>query len=51
MPPGTRDVNGRLEMPNIQLSHTGDYICSAIGYPEGTPGARVKVHLQVDRCK
>ncbi|XP_071451008.1 basement membrane-specific heparan sulfate proteoglycan core protein [Hetaerina americana] len=48
MPPGTRDLNGRLEMPNIQLSHTGTYICEAVGYPESTPGSRVSVYLKVE---
>lgn len=51
MPPGTRDVGGRLEIPNIQISHAGTYICVADGYPPNTPGARVEVNLQVDRCK
>ncbi|XP_046397627.1 basement membrane-specific heparan sulfate proteoglycan core protein-like isoform X3 [Ischnura elegans] len=48
MPPGSRDLNGRLEMPNIQLSHTGTYICEAVGYPESTPGSRVSVYLKVE---
>lgn len=51
LPPSTRDVNGRLEMPNIQPEHTGTYICEAIGYPATTPGARVSVYLKVDACK
>ncbi len=51
LPPSTRDVNGRLEMPNIQPEHTGTYICEAIGYPATTPGARVSVYLKVEACK
>ncbi|XP_065349470.1 basement membrane-specific heparan sulfate proteoglycan core protein isoform X3 [Cloeon dipterum] len=33
LPPGTTDRDGRLEMPNIQMEHAGNYICKAIGYP------------------
>lgn len=51
MPPGTRDNNGRLEIPNIQIVHAGTYICAADGYSENTPGAQVSVHLKVDPCK
>lgn len=51
LPPGSRDKNGRLEMPNIRVEHSGAYICQAIGYPPDTPGAQVTVHLQVDPCK
>ncbi|KAG8224763.1 hypothetical protein J437_LFUL005332 [Ladona fulva] len=48
LPPGSRDIQGRLEMPNIQLSHSGTYICEAVGYPENTPGSRVSVLLKVE---
>lgn len=51
LPPGSRDVNGRLEMPNIQRNHSGAYICSAIGIPAHTPGAQIQVHLEVNPCK
>lgn len=51
LPPGSRDVNGRLEMPNIAVDHTGTYICEAVGYPSSTPGSRVSVYLRVDSCK
>lgn len=51
LPPGSRDNNGRLEMPNIKVEHSGSYICEAMGFPPSTPGAQVSVHLQVDRCK
>ncbi|RZB41729.1 basement membrane-specific heparan sulfate proteoglycan core protein, partial [Asbolus verrucosus] len=49
LPPGSRDLNGRLEMPNIKVEHSGTYICEAVGYPPSTPGGQVSVHLQVDR--
>lgn len=48
MPAGTKDHNGRLEIPNIQLQHAGTYICAANGYSESTPGAQVSVQLKVD---
>lgn len=51
LPPGSRDINGRLEMPNIKVEHSGLYICQALGYPPDAPGAQVTVHLQVDPCK
>ncbi|XP_064212839.1 basement membrane-specific heparan sulfate proteoglycan core protein [Tribolium castaneum] len=49
LPPGSRDHNGRLEIPNIKVEHSGTYTCEAVGYPPNTPGAHVSVHLQVDR--
>jgi hypothetical protein len=49
LPPNSRDLNGRLEIPNIKVEHGGTYICQAVGYPPDTPGAQVSVHLQVDR--
>nr|CAD7589934.1 unnamed protein product [Timema genevievae] len=48
LPPGSRDVSGRLEIPDIQVEHSGTYICEAVGYPQETQGARVSVHLTVD---
>ena len=51
MPPGTRDVNGRLEIPNIKLEHSGEYVCEAVGYSRSTPGSTVSVFLQVERCE
>ncbi|XP_076237455.1 basement membrane-specific heparan sulfate proteoglycan core protein-like [Calliopsis andreniformis] len=49
LPPGSRDINGRLEIPNIQLDHAGFYICEAVGYPSSTPGQRVTVYLNVEK--
>lgn len=51
LPPGTRDVNGRLEIPNIRYDHSGEYVCEAIGYPKSTPGSHVSVNLQVEKCE
>ncbi|XP_043603055.1 basement membrane-specific heparan sulfate proteoglycan core protein isoform X21 [Bombus pyrosoma] len=49
LPPGSRDFNGRLEIPNIQLEHSGEYICEAVGYPSSTPGQQVSVYLTVEK--
>ncbi|XP_018405456.1 PREDICTED: basement membrane-specific heparan sulfate proteoglycan core protein-like [Cyphomyrmex costatus] len=49
LPPGSRDINGRLEIPNIQLEHAGTYICEALGYPPSTPGRQVTVVLSVEK--
>ncbi|XP_044579347.1 basement membrane-specific heparan sulfate proteoglycan core protein isoform X6 [Cotesia glomerata] len=49
LPPGSRDINGRLEIPNIQVEHSGPYICEAVGYPPSVPGQRVTVHLEVEK--
>lgn len=51
LPPNSRDLNGRLEIPNIKVEHGGTYICVADGYPPNAPGAQVSVNLHVDRCK
>lgn len=51
LPSGSRDVNGRLEIPNIQIEHGGSYTCAAIGYPPSTPGSQVNVYLTVEPCK
>ncbi|KAF5283747.1 hypothetical protein FQR65_LT02641 [Abscondita terminalis] len=48
LPPGSRDNNGRLEIPNIQIEHGGPYTCIAIGYPPSTPGSQVNVYLTVE---
>jgi len=48
LPPGSRDRNGRLEIPNVQLDATGTYHCEAIGYPKTTPGQNVSVYLKVE---
>ncbi|XP_058821183.1 basement membrane-specific heparan sulfate proteoglycan core protein isoform X2 [Topomyia yanbarensis] len=49
LPPGSRDFNGRLEIPNIRFDHNGDYVCEAVGYPKSTPGSSKLVHLIVER--
>ncbi|XP_026667400.1 basement membrane-specific heparan sulfate proteoglycan core protein-like [Ceratina calcarata] len=49
LPPGSRDINGRLEIPNIQLDHAGAYICEAVGYPSSTPGQQLTVYLTVEK--
>ncbi|XP_071582302.1 basement membrane-specific heparan sulfate proteoglycan core protein isoform X3 [Temnothorax nylanderi] len=49
LPPGSRDINGRLEIPNIQLDHAGTYICEAVGHPPSTPGRQVSVVLTVEK--
>uniref|UniRef100_A0A182P409 Terribly reduced optic lobes n=1 Tax=Anopheles epiroticus TaxID=199890 RepID=A0A182P409_9DIPT len=49
LPPGTRDLNGRLEIPNIRIDHNGEYICEAVGYPKSTPGSSKSVQLTVER--
>lgn len=51
LPPGTRDLNGRLEIPNIKVEHSGEYTCEAVGYPKSTPGSSVSVNLQVEKCE
>ncbi|XP_066593540.1 basement membrane-specific heparan sulfate proteoglycan core protein [Prorops nasuta] len=49
LPPGSRDLNGRLEIPNIQLDHAGTYVCEALGYPPSTPGRQLSVFLTVEK--
>ncbi|KAL1514177.1 hypothetical protein ABEB36_003476 [Hypothenemus hampei] len=49
LPPGSRDINGRLEMPNIKVEHGGTYVCVAKDFPPGTLGAEVAVQLHVDK--
>ncbi|XP_050533162.1 basement membrane-specific heparan sulfate proteoglycan core protein-like isoform X14 [Daktulosphaira vitifoliae] len=48
LPPGSRDINGRLEMPNIKVEHSGTYICEAVGFAASDSGARVSVYLNVE---
>ncbi|KAJ8666823.1 hypothetical protein QAD02_008485, partial [Eretmocerus hayati] len=48
LPPGSRTDNGRLEIPNIQLEHSGSYICEAEQYSY-LPGARMTGELTVEK--
>ncbi|XP_023321610.1 basement membrane proteoglycan [Eurytemora carolleeae] len=45
LPYGTRDVNGRLEMPNIKMMDTGTYVCYALEY-----SAELSVYLRVEQA-
>ena len=45
-PEGTRQFDGRLEMPNIQLSHTGTFVCRAVEHA-GKEDSEVSVYLRV----
>ena len=47
---GSIDLDGRLEMPNVQVSHGGTYICQAIDYPDQS-GSSVSVYLKVVSSK
>ena len=51
LPRGSRDYLGRLEMPNIEVSDTGTFICYAMGYPSNYEGAEVSVYLLVEQSK
>lgn len=51
LPPGARDINGRLEIPNILMEHGGEYVCEAVGYPKSQPGSFVTVQLTVEKRK
>lgn len=51
LPVGSRDINGRLEIPNIRVSDSGVYYCEADGYPTTLKGATVTVNLVVERCE
>ncbi|GLH04191.1 Putative cysteine-rich protein 14 [Gryllus bimaculatus] len=45
LPPGSRDFNGRLEMPEIQLDHSGTYICEAlVTLPQPRPPEACAIH-------
>ncbi|XP_071052422.1 basement membrane-specific heparan sulfate proteoglycan core protein isoform X15 [Onthophagus taurus] len=48
LPPHSRDIKGRLEIPNIQLSHSGPYICEPAQEALRTPVARAEVQLKVE---
>ncbi|XP_050052982.1 basement membrane-specific heparan sulfate proteoglycan core protein-like isoform X1 [Aphis gossypii] len=48
LPYGSRDIGGRLEMPNIKVEHSGTYVCEAIGFSAADPGSRVSVFLKVE---
>ncbi|XP_070509913.1 basement membrane-specific heparan sulfate proteoglycan core protein-like isoform X1 [Chironomus tepperi] len=49
LPPGSRDLYGRLEIPMIKVEHSGEYVCEAVGYPKNTPGSTVSIMLEVER--
>ena len=45
-PPGYTDADGRLELPQVFMSHMGTYLCDAIDHP-GKSGSRISVYLRV----
>nr|XP_018910612.1 PREDICTED: basement membrane-specific heparan sulfate proteoglycan core protein isoform X4 [Bemisia tabaci] len=47
LPPGSRDKNGRLEIPDIKIQHSGTYICEAVDYLYDS-NARAIVYLNVE---
>ncbi|XP_046613235.1 basement membrane-specific heparan sulfate proteoglycan core protein isoform X7 [Neodiprion virginianus] len=49
LPPGSTVQSGRLTMPNIQVSHGGDYVCEALGVPVNTPGRTATAHVTVEK--
>jgi hypothetical protein len=49
LPPGSHVSNGRLEIPNIQLEHSGSYVCEAEKYLH-LPGSQMTVQLTVEKC-
>ncbi|KAM7349811.1 terribly reduced optic lobes isoform 23-T23 [Cochliomyia hominivorax] len=49
LPVGSRDKDGRLEIPNIRVEDSGTYICEAVGYPRHVPGQQVSVQLTVEK--
>ncbi|XP_046742518.1 basement membrane-specific heparan sulfate proteoglycan core protein [Diprion similis] len=49
LPLGSTVQNGRLTMPNIQVSHSGDYICEALGVSVDTPGRTASAHVTVEK--
>lgn len=51
LPIGSRDKDGRLEIPNIRVEDSGAYICEAVGYPRHVSGQQVSVQLTVEKCK
>ncbi|XP_031778282.1 basement membrane-specific heparan sulfate proteoglycan core protein isoform X4 [Nasonia vitripennis] len=48
LPPNSRIVNGRLEIPNIQLEHSGSYVCETENYSH-LPGSQVTALLTVEK--
>lgn len=48
LPPDSRIVNGRLEIPNIQLEHSGSYVCETENYSH-LPGSQVTALLMVEK--
>ena len=48
LPVGSRDLNGRLEIPDIKLSDSGEYICEAVNY-RSKPGSQKTVTLNVQK--
>ena len=44
------DSDSRLEMPNVQVVHSGTYICQAIDYLDQS-GSAVSVYLKVVSSK
>ncbi|XP_075155748.1 terribly reduced optic lobes isoform X13 [Haematobia irritans] len=49
LPIGSRDKDGRLEIPNIRVEDSGTYICEAVGYPRHVSGQQVSVQLTVEK--
>ncbi|XP_054087671.1 basement membrane-specific heparan sulfate proteoglycan core protein isoform X23 [Zeugodacus cucurbitae] len=50
LPIGSRDNgDGRLEIPNIRVEDSGQYICEAAGFPRHVSGQQVTVHLTVEK--
>ncbi|XP_055694217.1 basement membrane-specific heparan sulfate proteoglycan core protein isoform X2 [Lutzomyia longipalpis] len=48
LPQNSKDINGRLEISNVQVSDSGEYYCEAVGY-QTYSGARTTVYLTVER--
>ena len=49
LPLGSRtDNNGRLEIPNIQLEHSGSYVCETEHYSY-SPGHQATAQLTVEK--
>ncbi|XP_041563042.1 basement membrane-specific heparan sulfate proteoglycan core protein isoform X19 [Drosophila elegans] len=49
LPPGSKDRNGRLEIPNIRVEDAGTYVCEAVGFANYIAGQQVTVNLNVER--
>ena len=50
LPLGATNYGGRLEMPNIQIPDSGNYICEAIDYLQ-IDGSSISVNLRVKSSK